>query len=207
LYLIFSLSGAYYHENFVQQNREMSLEITRIKAPGRKSCVSKLHAKQPEENATESGSPAWSRFNLFPNQDASSTSGSNALTLTPRPHLSTYNNNVLLNGAGVCQGACSHNSSCSHQLPKMAGLSTSSNDSPAMPTQQKQVPRDTSVADTYDWLISAGFQFSAFDPDAIKTAQGPNAVEDSLIACADEIKSLFSLPSPPPSSPSSPKVA
>jgi hypothetical protein len=83
----------------------------------------------------------------------------------------------------------------------MAAFSISS-DSPVMPSQHQQVPRDTSVADTYEWLISAGFPFSAFDPVAIETDPSPNAVEH-LIACADEIKSLFSSPSPP----SSPKVA
>jgi hypothetical protein len=193
--LIFSLSGAYFHENFVQQNRKLSLEITRIKAPKRRR-VSKVHVKQPEENAAESGSSAWSRFILFPSQDASIASGSNALT--PHSDLSTDNNKLLPNGA-VCQAACSN--SCSHQPSKMAALSTSS-DSPAMPNQQQQVPRDTSVADTYEWLISAGFPFSAFDPVAIETAQSSKAADD-LIACADEIKSLFSLPSPP----SSPKHA
>lgn len=67
------------------------------------------------------------------------------------------------------------------------------------PSPSSVHPRETSVADTYEWLISAGVPFSAFDPIAIETyfpndLLSKNTFSD-LIDCADEITSLFSSPS------------
>jgi hypothetical protein len=107
-------------------------------------------------------------------------------------------------GDGICKVHSSEsilrsNPATSYSTPQ-ADLTMSANPRclPSISTSQ-EVPRETSVADTYEWLINAGVPFSAFDPIAIETTRRSSdlfkkGMVSDLIDCADEITSLFSSP-------------
>ena len=65
----------------------------------------------------------------------------------------------------------------------------------------------TTVAETYEWLITAGVPFSAFDPIALECSQRSSRSStdknNDLYECAAEIKSLFASAPPTAATPSS----
>ena len=65
----------------------------------------------------------------------------------------------------------------------------------------------TTVAETYEWLITAGVPFSAFDPIALECSQRSSRSStdknNDLYECAAEIKSLFATAPPTAATPSS----
>lgn len=179
--------GAYFHESFVRNNRQLALEISRIKAPKRRrtppqskpDLKCKLEAKAPKQPTLS----ALERFQSF---------SDDALPSPPGPTLSmsimTSRSKPTFDPLLAFQQSCS----CPHRQQSLGLHVCNSASKPASPavSETSSGSKDVSVAETYNWLINAGVPFSAFDPVALDPSPVSSA---DLYECADEITSLFAL--------------
>lgn len=183
--------GAYFHESFVRNNRQLALEISRIKAPKRRrtpqqsklDLKSKLETKTPKQSTLS----ALDRFQSL-SDDAQPTPPGPTLSMSVLTSQSKPTFDPLL----AFQQSCS----CPHRHQSLGLHVCNSGAKPASPavSETSSGSKDVSVADTYNWLINAGVPFSAFDPVALD----PCPVSSSdLYECADEITSLFALHASP----------
>jgi hypothetical protein len=178
------IAGAYFHESFVKEDRKLSLEITRIKAPKRRRTGkgNEKEAKKCEDKRSKEQVSPLAKF-------------------IPQSQDKLGSRSMENNGMGNAQPrAYFHNQACQHS--QYNGKPSPPNTSASTPGQDIGPP---SVAETYEWLINAGVPFSAFDPIAIESQRprpsSKDGIGSDLFECADEIKSLFSAPSSPVSSP------
>jgi hypothetical protein len=171
------LSGAYWHEAFVKDNRDLCLTISRIKAPKRR-----MGAQNGKiggiKNAPLKGTHTMKAGQLMFQNDEGST------FLNPRLAL------------------CSHNTQPEHSAASMAGVSSSQllSTTASLATSSKSQQQQGSEVETYQWLLNAGVPFSAFDPVALNDRQSNKMSSSELLDCADEITSLFATPASPTSS-------
>ncbi|KAG7352768.1 HSF-type DNA-binding protein [Nitzschia inconspicua] len=160
--------GAYWHESFVKDNRDMCLTISRIKAPKRRmsSHNSKMGVKKTPIKEVLTTSPPQTMF------DSDFASCSHR---TQPVHMTAPSGSVS---------------------PQQLSSATSSLGSSSGAHKQ-----EGSEVETYQWLLNAGVPFSAFDPVALSDRNSSTKISSSeLLECADEITSLFAMPSTPVSS-------
>jgi hypothetical protein len=164
----------------------LSLEITRIKAPKRrrppptKAMKPKLEEKCREAPPSVTPS-ALERFQPFTTQQTASASGP-----APVPDGRLFVPSSASKPKAAEPVIIAFKQTCCHHHHVGAHASS------CVSREPDQSPRETSVADTYEWLINAGVPFSAFDPVAIEKPQ--QTIGSDLMNCADEITSLFSSP-------------
>jgi len=180
--------GAYYHEKFCQDDRDLCLTITRTKAPKRNRATptirkindfsQKIPSFHPKKKFMNTKVSAINNSGPIPYTDIS------GVTTSPQifEDVSLFNQSSLINGKNF-----------SYNLPlhKVIVPSTSALDGPtslSKPDQESssstahqdvmqraslaqqlkaQTPLESSIADTCQWLLNAGVPISAFDPVAI----------------------------------------
>lgn len=183
--------GAYFHENFLRSNRQLSLEISRTKAPKRRrpSTQAKASAKG-ESKFVSNKAGALSVLDRFqplkpiesttivPVRSSISEKGifdSNYDSLKPHQPSPTCLNKNYKSPVEGFEGN-SHSSKKSRKDRQMQIL------------QSNQTMKDRAASETYEWLINSGVPFSAFDP--VSFDANPSVSSD-LYDCAEEITSLF----------------
>ncbi len=169
----------------MRNNRQLSLEISRIKAPKRRRTPpqSKPELKYQSESKTsvQIGLSALERFQPIPNEVKKQIPGPIRNITASALNLHTFDPVLTFQQACTCPQRHSNNGiHICNPTPKSA--------SPAA-LDISIGSKDSSVEETYTWLINSGVPFSAFDPVAIDPL--PCASSD-LYDCADEITSLFS---------------
>ena len=173
-FFLFAHLGAYYHEKFQRDNRDLCLSITRTKAPKRSRVASTIQKKNFVLKPPVFPSLSINKANdintvsTVPVQNTNLPAVSVSPTIFDEVHThSSYvpDTNVItkvplhkavsLDGSSVSNSPDRHQS-CSH---------TSS-----FPQQQQlklHQQLEGSIAETCRWLINAGVPISAFDPVAI----------------------------------------
>lgn len=180
--------GAYFHESFLKENRKLSLEISRIKAPKRRRPpVPPVKKEMPQTSVQtkpkDSISSVLDRFQPLSQDNSKVCLPVSPTPLSPTPLPAQATRSVRRPDfdpmALFRQNCCSYQN-CTHRRNNM-------------PAQNKAKSQDDgSVAHTYEWLINAGVPFSAFDPVAITSSHSVASGVGDLFDCADEITSLFS---------------
>lgn len=182
------LVGAYFHESFTKKDRQLSLEISRIKAPKRrktpasKVAVSKARTTtQVQTPSTTNALSALERFKPLDPKDLprGPIRSIKPVMSTPKPGFDpvmTFRQqqcscHLRQNGNG--SHACLHTTAQVHRVSISPSTTSSATSSPT-------------ASGTYNWLINAGVPFNAFDPTPVTSAS------QDLLDCAEEITSLFS---------------
>lgn len=175
----------------MRNNRQLALEISRIKAPKRRRTPPQskpdLKTKFDTKGPKPSTLSALERFQSF-SEDAQPSPSGPTLSMSVLTSQSKPSFDPLL----AFQQSCS----CPHRHQSLGLHVCNTVSKPASPavSDTSSGCKDVSVAETYNWLINAGVPFSAFDPVALD----PSPVSSSdLYECADEITSLFSLSASP----------
>lgn len=165
--------GAYYHEKFLRDDRDLCLSITRTKAPKRsrvasavqkKAFVPKVSAFSPlANNAQPSVVNTMSSLSVPKANNMTAASVSPTMFDDTSPHARFIPENSI-SMRGPLHSSVSVDSSSSSS----ANDSQSSSSIPQQ--QQLNLPQqlEGSIAETCRWLIDAGVPMSAFDPVAIE---------------------------------------
>lgn len=161
-------AGAYWHENFVQHNRELSLCISRIKAPKRRSAGQNTAKSMEKQAAPASRAQQPPVFGL---------NTSERMVFPQAMHCQIGQQSLMGNVSP----------------DELSSTSSTSSDS-----RKSQPLSDVSVAETYQWLSNVGLPVSAFDPVALSEKFSVRASATELLECADEITSLFATPATSP---------
>ena len=153
--------GAYYHEKFRHDDRDLCLSITRTKAPKR-SRVTPAMQKNKAFAKAPTNTQLVNVASSVPMPNTSLSAAAVSPTAFDDSPLSRF---VPLSGQGPLHRAVSGDSSSVSQSPDHQ----SSSQPPSFPQQQLNALQqlDGSVAETCRWLINAGVSPSAFDPVAI----------------------------------------
>ena len=191
----FLLTGAYFHENFIQQNRKLSLEITRVKAPRRR----RINKTQQKSESQPTLGPL-ARFT----PTSTSTHDINASNAAAAAQNSPHDDEALPSASPQLQDSvpCGQATSAVIPAPKENHTAAQGTSADAPAENSNELSTESSVAETYEWLINAGVPFSSFDPVSIENSPRPKAdagkegIAPDLFECAEEITSLFSCPSP-----------
>jgi len=183
--------GAYFHESFVRNNRQLSLEISRIKAPKRRRTVPQmkpeLKVKAESKILKQTSLTAMERF-----QPLSDESKPASVVPIMNVSMASSQTKPTFDPIFKFKQSCS----CPHQQQNFGFHvcnSTPTSPSPAV-SDTSNGSKDVAVAETYNWLINAGVPFSAFDPVALDPSPSSSA---DLYDCAEEITSLFSINTSP----------
>lgn len=172
------LLGAYHHESFLRDDRQLSLEISRIKAPKRRRPTpqSQVGKNKVDFEATSTSGDPSTRFQpLKVNSNA--------------PILGLTDHKALPLPVVTFENATTSSQPVA-RTPAHAGLLAS-----AVGSTVESNAIDSSAAETYEWLISTGVPVSAFDPVSVNPTKS-QAVD--FHDCADEIASIFSCRSASP---------
>lgn len=165
----------------MKSDRQLALEISRIKAPKRRRAnqQTKANGKSKVELPLTLGktSPVSvvDKFQPLITEAACATvstdlaSSGFALKKQPLP--------VVIFGSDT--------SSFHQRVRNSAHVGT-----PAVQIGCNEILSDSNVSQTYDWLINAGVPVSAFDPVSVDCKSSSQSVD--LYECADEITSMFS---------------
>lgn len=181
---ILHVAGAYYHEKFRRDDRDMCLSITRTKAPKR-SRVTPTIRKDAKDATASQKLPSFQ-----PLKKNTRVITANTVTSLPQPNIEMPA--VSISPTIFDQVSPHHNSSFLtenlsvkgplHQaaVPSIISVDdtpplvskpnqdSSSSDNASFPHQIKAHQQlEGSIADTCRWLINAGVPISAFDPVAI----------------------------------------
>ena len=183
---LFDTKGAYFHESFIQDNRQLALEISRIKAPKRrKTPASKVAFSNPSDARPPAAPAPLSPLDRFLPLDRKDLPRGpirsiKPIMATPKPGFDP----VLTFRQQRC--SCPHHCNgqghhvCTHTISKVVSVSSSLSTS-----SSSSIASDATVSETYNWLINAGVPCSAFDPSPVHNSH-------DLFECEDEITSLFS---------------
>lgn len=161
------LLGAYFHESFLRDHRDLCLSIARIKAP-RRSRAAVAAASAKKMVCTHSAAAS------------SSIQGSATTATKSVPLLATLDNIASLRSSMLTAASTSF----SNRKHQSAGSLTAPVSSPSSSRQCHQVSWPQTLAgassytstksatDTYEWLINAGVPLTAFDPVVLRDASG-----------------------------------
>ena len=168
----------------MQDNRQLALEISRIKAPKRrKTPASKVALSSSSDARPQAASAAPLSIDRFLPLDRKDLPRGpiriKPIMATPKPGFDP----VMTFRQQRC--SCHHisnvqgNHECSHTSPRVVSVSHLSTSSAS------SIASGSTVSETYNWLINAGVPCSAFDPSPVDNSQ-------DLFECEDELSSLFS---------------
>jgi hypothetical protein len=213
-------TGAYFHESFVRDNRDLCLTIARIKAPkkshmmvkgagndGEKTAFKSMtHAAKPVLSSLDASKSVLLNRRWFPacTQAQHQQRTQKFAETAPDVHSSmttTTSTSCVVNSTSY--GGKQQELDGNHQLDG---------------SHQQGAPEisEDFVSEDFEWFINAGVPMSAFDPVALmeipassttSTTTGPIScipnhptspkaaatVESDLMNCADEITSLFAM--------------
>ena len=182
-YVFFYVAGAYYHEKFRRDDRDMCLSITRTKAPKRSRVTPTIGKDTKDANVSQklpSFQPLKKNTRVItsntvpslpqPNTDISAVSISPTIfdQVSPHNNSSFLTENLSVKGPLHQAAVPSIISVDDNSLLSKPNQDSSSSDNASFPHQIKAHQQlEGSIADTCRWLINAGVPISAFDPVAI----------------------------------------
>mmetsp|Transcript_7251 Transcript_7251/g.17679 ORF Transcript_7251/g.17679 Transcript_7251/m.17679 type:complete len:410 (-) Transcript_7251:117-1346(-) len=168
--------GAYYHENFLRDDRDLCLSITRTKAPKRSRATSSMPKKKNCRNLSVTNDNVLDKVASLNTNLSSSAIGQKTfddispfqqISLLPQPkcHMKVPQHKTSL--FSKVSYDCASSSKCDNMSSSSTSCHEPVHGSFASQQFQARQPLDPSIADTCQWLINAGVPISAFDPVAI----------------------------------------